>query len=76
MEGIHEYLRSYLGDRKIPLAYVVRKDENVPAGDPVAGYATVQDAMIARAKHYTIAEECLILSTSITAKRFMKSSRR
>ena len=36
-EGIHEYLPSYLGDHKIPLAYVVRKDENVPAGDPVAG---------------------------------------
>ena len=58
MEGIHEYLRSYLGNHKIPLAYIVRKDENVPAYDPVAGYyATVQDAMIAHAKHYRIAAD-------------------
>jgi ribosomal protein S13 len=53
MESIHEYLRSYLGDRKIPLAYVIRKDQAVPATDPGNGYATVQDEMIARAKHYT-----------------------
>ena len=57
MESIHEYLRSYLGDRKIPLAYVVRKDEDVPANDPAAGYSTVQEAMIARAKHYTVAAD-------------------
>ncbi len=55
MESIHEYLRSYLGDRKIPLAYVVRKDEDVPADNPAAGYLTVQEAMIARAKHYAVA---------------------
>jgi hypothetical protein len=53
MESIHEYLRSYLGDRKIPLAYVVRKDETVPVDDPIGGYPTVQDAMIARARHFT-----------------------
>lgn len=54
MESIHEFLRSYLGEHKIPLAYVVRKDDGVPAEDPVGGYLTVQDEMIARAKHYTI----------------------
>jgi hypothetical protein len=54
MESLHEYLRSYLGDRKIPLAYVVRKDEAVPDDDPPGQYATVQDAMIARARHFTI----------------------
>lgn len=53
MESILEYLRSYLGDKKIPLAYVVRKDENVPDEDPDGGYATVQDEMIARAPHFT-----------------------
>jgi ribosomal protein S13 len=55
MESVHEYLRSFLGDQKIPLAYVVRKDEDVPTNDPITGYPTVQDAMIARAKHYTVA---------------------
>jgi hypothetical protein len=57
MESIHEYLRSYLGDRKIPLAYVVRNDEDVLADDPAAGYSTVQEAMIARAKHLTVAAD-------------------
>ena len=36
------------------LAYVVRKDEKVPVIDPDSGYATVQDEMISRAKHYTL----------------------
>jgi hypothetical protein len=57
MESIHEYLRCFLGDRKIPLAYVVRKDEDIPADDPAAGYSTVQEAMIARAKHFTVAAD-------------------
>jgi hypothetical protein len=55
MESIHEYLRSFLGDHKIPLAYVVRKDVDVPVNDPMTGYPTVQDAMIARAKHFIVA---------------------
>lgn len=54
MESIHEFLRSYLGEHKIPLAYVVRKDDGVPDEDPVGGYPTVQDEMIARARHYTL----------------------
>jgi hypothetical protein len=54
MEAIHEYLRSYLGDKMIPLAYVVRKDEAVPTVEPEGGYATVQDEMIARAPHFRI----------------------
>ena len=54
MESIYEYLRSYLGDKKIPLAYVVRKATDVPTTDPEGGYATVQDEMIARAPHYSL----------------------
>lgn len=54
MEAIHEYLRSYLGDKKIPLAYVVRKDTDVPATDPEGGYASIQEEMIARAPHFSI----------------------
>jgi hypothetical protein len=70
MENIHEYLRSYLGDRKLPLAYVVRKDESVPLADPIEGYATVQDAMIARARHYTIgADGTRLLDPAYVANR-------
>ena len=52
MEAIHEFLRSYLGKTKIPLAYIVRDVEALPKGDDPAGnYATVQDEMIRRAPH-------------------------
>ena len=44
----------YLGEQKILLAYVVRKDEDVPAIDPEGSLATVQDEMIARAIHFTL----------------------
>ena len=54
MESIHEFLRSYVGDHKVTLAYHVRKDDSVPTEDPPGGYATVQDEMIARDKHYTL----------------------
>ena len=54
METILEYLRSYLGDKKIPLAYVVRESETVVVGDPKGGYATILDEMIARAPHFTM----------------------
>jgi ribosomal protein S13 len=54
MESLHEFLRSYLGNHKIPLAYVVRKNEAVPEVDPPDGYAAIQDEMIARARHYTL----------------------
>ncbi|KAI2507210.1 hypothetical protein MHU86_7167 [Fragilaria crotonensis] len=58
MESIEEYLRSYLGERKIPLAYVVRKDDNIPAGlDPMTNYPTKQDEMIARAPHFTLGDD-------------------
>jgi hypothetical protein len=49
MESI-KYLRLYLGEQKTPLAYVVKRDEDVPAIDPDGSYATAQDEMIARAK--------------------------
>ena len=52
MEGIDEYLRSVLGERKIPLAYVIRKNEEIGAN--AERYATVQDEMIARAPHFTV----------------------
>ena len=53
IDGIMEYLRKTLGEHsKIPLAYVVRTETDVPVVDPAEGYATVQDEMIARANHY------------------------
>jgi hypothetical protein len=58
MESIEEYLRSILGERKIPLAYVVRKDEAIPTGNnPATSYPTKQDEMIMRAPHYSIGDD-------------------
>ena len=54
MERVHEYLRSYLGEQKIPLAYLVRKDDAIPTIDPDGGYLTVQDEMIACARHFPV----------------------
>ena len=52
MEAIIEYLRGCLGVTGIPLAYVVRSVEEIPAGADVAtGYSSKQDEMIARAPH-------------------------
>jgi hypothetical protein len=49
METIDDYLRSYLGERMILLAYVVRKTEDIPAGlDPSTNYPTIQDEMVGR----------------------------
>jgi hypothetical protein len=57
MESIEEYLRSYLGKRKIPLAYVIRKDVGIPVGaDPSTNYPTKHNEMIARAPHRAISE--------------------
>jgi hypothetical protein len=53
MESIEEYLRSYLGERKLSLAYVVRKNEAVPVNNGEATYPKKQDEMIARAPHHT-----------------------
>lgn len=52
MESIEEYLRSYLGERKIPLAYVIRKSQTIPAGPDAGPYPTIQDEMIRRAPHF------------------------
>jgi hypothetical protein len=58
LESIEEYLRSILGERKIPLAYVVCKDEAIPMGhNPATSYPTKQDEMIMRAPHYSIGED-------------------
>ena len=49
MDALEEYLRGCLGVTKIPLAYVVREEEAVPAADPAGGYTSLQDELIARA---------------------------
>jgi hypothetical protein len=49
MDAIDEWLRGCLGVTKIPLAYVVRPTIAIPTNDLVAGYATKQDELIARA---------------------------
>lgn len=52
MEAIQEYLRTRLGEHNIPLAYVIRKEDEIPDDpDPSTNYPTVQDEMIRRAPH-------------------------
>ena len=48
IESIEEYLRGCLGVTKIPLAYVVRETTAIPVADPVGGYSSRQDELIAR----------------------------
>ncbi len=51
IEAIVEWLRGCLGVTKIPLAYVIRDNVNVPAhaSDPVGNYNNKRDELIARA---------------------------
>ena len=51
IEAIKEWLRGCLGVTKIPLAYVIRDDEEVPAhgDDPSTNYGSLQDELIRRA---------------------------
>ena len=48
IEAIDEYLRGCLGVTSIPLAYIIR-DEEEPLPNPDDGFPTKQDALIARA---------------------------
>ncbi len=57
MERIHEYQWSYLGKQNIPLACIARKDDVIPTIDSDGGYLTVQDEMIARARHFSLGPE-------------------
>jgi hypothetical protein len=52
-DAIDSYLRSYLGEKKVPLAYVTREVAEVTAetDDPATNYATVEDEMISRSPH-------------------------
>ena len=47
IESIEEWLRGCLGVTKIPLSYVVRAEELMPAVTPVGGYRSLQDELIA-----------------------------
>ena len=69
MEAIEEYLRNYLGETGIPLAYVVRKDEAVPpeADDPATNYESATDEMVARAPYTDAAGD--LLPTFIADRR-------
>ena len=61
MDAIKDYLSVRLGRTKIPLAYIIRNDVNVPAaaGDPQDSYDTHQDEMIPRAPHQDAAGDPL-----------------
>ena len=49
IEIIEEWLQGCLGVSKIPLAYVVRSEDLVPAVTPAVGYQSLQDELIVRA---------------------------
>ena len=51
IEAIETYLRSRLGQKEIPLAYVVRRDIAVPEADPPTNYRSRHAEMIRRAPH-------------------------
>jgi hypothetical protein len=53
MEAINDYLGRVLGEENIPLAYVVRREAQVPAtaDDPKTNYANPNAEMICRAPH-------------------------
>ena len=49
MDAIREYFRGCLGTTGVPLSYVIRENEAVPAEDPEGGYDNPIDEMEARA---------------------------
>ena len=51
IEAIEEWLCGCLGVTNIPLAYVIREEEEVPqhANDPTTNYGSLQDELIGRA---------------------------
>jgi hypothetical protein len=52
VDAITEYLRAVPGSTGVPLAYVIRVDENILMGaDPLNVYETIEDEMIAHAPH-------------------------
>jgi hypothetical protein len=53
IDDMEEYLRNHLGQMKIPLAYIVQKEETVApnAANPPANYSIAQDEQIAHAPH-------------------------
>ena len=54
IEEVEDYLRNCLGNTKIPLAWIVRDEENPQphADDPATNYDTFAEELIARAPHY------------------------
>jgi hypothetical protein len=54
IDNIKSFLGQYLGETKIPLAYVIREDPDVTPenNNPATNYSTKQAEMIARAPHY------------------------
>jgi hypothetical protein len=52
MEAIREFFGSVLGETRVPLAYTVCENAEIPPGiDPSEGYITVAEEMIVRAPH-------------------------
>ena len=50
IESIENWIRRCLGVYKIPLAYVVRSEELMPAASPAGGHQSLQDELIAHTR--------------------------
>ena len=62
IEAMEEYLRLIPGERRLPLAYVIRPTIELPEGeDPSTGYVTIEDEMVRRAPIGILAADGTIL---------------
>ena len=52
---VEGYLGNCLGVTKVPLAYVIRNDQEPREEDPEEGYANKSEELIARVPHFRVA---------------------
>ena len=71
MDAISEYLCNRLGEKMIPLAYVIRDEVEVPdsADDPATNYESATTEMIRRAPHGTEVNNDWVLDPVYVANR-------
>jgi hypothetical protein len=74
MDMLHEFLARYLRETKIPLAYLVREDIDIPSDpDPATNYVTRQEVILHRAPHLNAVGEAT--HTYATNKQGMRIDR-
>ena len=59
---MEEYLRLIAGERRLPLAYIIRPTIKLAEGeDPSTGYVTIEDKMVRHAPIRTVAADGMIV---------------